>query len=41
MNEESVKQIELLKTIQQIGSRVEKRHAKVDSTLLIKEDRER
>ena len=39
--EERVKQVELMKTIQQIESRAEKRHTKVDSTLLIREDRER
>ena len=39
--EERVKQVELLKTIQQISSRAEVRHTKVDSTLLIREDRER
>jgi hypothetical protein len=39
--EERVKQIELMKTIQQINSRAEKRHIKADSTLLIREDRER
>jgi hypothetical protein len=39
--EERVKQVELMKTIQQIGSRAEKRNTKTDSTLLIREDRER
>jgi hypothetical protein len=39
--EERVKQVELMKTIQQIGSRAEKRNTQVDSTLLIREDRER
>jgi hypothetical protein len=39
--EERVKQIELMKTLQQIESRVEKRKTKTDSTLLIREDRER
>ena len=39
--EERVKQIELLKTIQQIESRAEKRKTKADSTILIREDRER
>jgi hypothetical protein len=39
--EERVKQVELMKTIQQIGSRAEKRHTEADSTLLIREDRER
>jgi hypothetical protein len=39
--EERVKQIELLKTLQQIESRAEKRKTKTDSTILIREDRER
>jgi hypothetical protein len=39
--EERVKQVELMKTIEQIESRAEKRRTKVDSTLLIREDRER
>ena len=39
--EERVKQVELIKTIQQIESRAEKRNTKSDSTLLIREDRER
>ena len=39
--EERVKQIELLKTIQQIESRAEKRKTEADSTILIREDRER
>jgi len=39
--EERVKQIELVKTLQQIESRVEKRKTKTDSTILIREDRER
>jgi hypothetical protein len=39
--EERVRQVELMKTIQQIGSRAEKRHTEADSTLLIREDRER
>ncbi len=39
--EERVKQVELMKTIQVIESRAEKRNTKVDSTLLIREDRER
>ncbi len=39
--EERVKQIELMKTIQQIESRAEKRKTKTDSTILIREDRER
>ena len=39
--EERVKQIELMKTIQQIESRAEGRKTKTDSTILIREDRER
>ena len=39
--EERVKQIELVKTIQEIQSRAEKRKTNVDSTILIREDRER
>ena len=39
--EERVKQIELMKTLQQIESRAEKRKTKTDSTLLIRADRER
>ena len=39
--QERVKQLELLNTIQQISSRAEKRNTKTDSTLLIREDRER
>jgi hypothetical protein len=39
--EERVKQVELMKTIQQIDSRADKRTTKADSTLLIREDRER
>jgi hypothetical protein len=39
--EERIKQIELLKTIQEIESRAEKRKTKADSTCLIREDRER
>jgi len=39
--EERVKQVELMKTIKQIESRAEKRTTKADSTLLIREDRER
>ncbi|MCW4007313.1 MAG: antitoxin [Candidatus Bathyarchaeota archaeon] len=39
--EERVKQIELLKTLQEIEKRAEKRKTKTDSTLLIREDRER
>ena len=39
--EERVKQIELLKTIQQIETRAENRKTKTDSTILLREDRER
>jgi len=39
--EERVKQIELVKTIQEIESRAEKRKTNTDSTILIREDRER
>ena len=39
--EERVRQIELLKTLKQIESRAEKRKTKADSTILIREDRER
>ena len=39
--EQRVKQVELMKTIKQIESRAEKRNTKSDSTLLIREDRER
>lgn len=39
--EERVKHIELVKTVEEVGSRAEKRQVKVDSTALIREDRER
>jgi hypothetical protein len=39
--EEKIKHLELLKTLQEIEPRAEKRHAKIDSTTLIREDRER
>jgi predicted transcriptional regulator len=39
--EERIKQIELMKTLQEIEQRAEKRKTKTDSTLLIREDRER
>ena len=39
--EERVKQIELVKTIQQIETRAENRKTETDSTILIREDRER
>ena len=38
---ERIKQIELMKTLQEIESRAEKRKTKIDSTTLIREDRER
>jgi hypothetical protein len=38
---ERIKQIELMKTLQEIESRAEKRKTKIDSTILIREDRER
>jgi len=39
--EERIKHLELLKTLERIEPRAEKRHAKIDSTTLIREDRER
>ena len=39
--EERVKQVELIQTIQQINSRAQKRNTQADSTILIREDRER
>jgi hypothetical protein len=39
--EERVKQIELIKKIQEIESRSDKRKINTDSTILIREDRER
>jgi hypothetical protein len=39
--EQRVKQVELIKTIKQIESRAKQRTTKADSTLLIREDRER
>ena len=39
--EQRVKQMELVKTIQEIETRAEKRTITVDSTILIREDRER
>jgi hypothetical protein len=39
--EERVRNLELEKTLEEIGSRAEKRRVKVDSTILIREDRER
>jgi hypothetical protein len=38
---ERVKQIELLKTLEEMDSQPEKRKTKIDSTTLIREDRER
>jgi hypothetical protein len=39
--EERVKQMELMKTIQEIETKAEKRQVKTDSVILIREDRER
>jgi hypothetical protein len=39
--EERVRNLELEKTLEEVGSRAEKRRVKVDSTILIREDRER
>ena len=39
--EERVKHLELIKTIEEIRLRAEKRRVKTDSTWLIREDRER
>jgi hypothetical protein len=39
--EERVRQVELIKTIQEIDSRQNKPKIKIDSTQLIREDRER
>ena len=39
--EERVRQMELLKTLEEIESRAEKRKTISDSTILIREDRER
>ena len=38
--EERVRQMELMKTLQEIEPRAEKRRTKVDSTILIRENRE-
>jgi hypothetical protein len=38
---ERVRHLELIKAIQEIEPRAEKREVKVDSTILIREDRER
>jgi len=39
--EERVKHLKLIKDIEEIEARAEKRRVKVDSTVLIREDRER
>jgi hypothetical protein len=39
--EERVKQMELMKTLQEIETKTEKRQVKTDSVILIREDRER
>ncbi len=39
--EQRVKQIEMIKTIQEIGNRAKSRKTNIDSTALIREDRER
>jgi predicted transcriptional regulator len=39
--EERVRDLELQRALQEIGSRAEKRRVKIDSTGLIREDRER
>jgi len=39
--EARVKQVEMLKTLEEIEKRAEKRKTKVDSAVLIREDRER
>jgi len=39
--EQRVRNLELQKTLEEIGVRAEKRRAKIDSTTLIREDRER
>jgi hypothetical protein len=39
--EERIKQIELMKTLQEVELRAEKRKTRTDSTALIREDRER
>lgn len=39
--EQRVRNLELQKTLEEIGARAEKRCAKIDSTTLIREDRER
>ncbi len=37
---ERIEQMELMKTLQEIESRAEKRKTEIDSTILIREDRE-
>jgi hypothetical protein len=39
--EQRVRNLELQKTLEEVGIRAEKRRAKIDSTTLIREDRER
>ena len=39
--EQRVRNLELQKTLKEVGARAEKRRAKIDSTTLIREDRER
>jgi predicted DNA-binding protein len=39
--EARVKQVEMLKTLEEIEKRADKRQTKVDSAILIREDRER
>ena len=39
--EERVKQVELMKTLNEIQAKAERRKTKTDSTVLIREDRER
>jgi len=39
--EERVRQMELMKTLQEIETKAEKRRVKIDSVILIREDRER
>ena len=39
--EERVKQMELMKTLQEIENKAQKRQVKADSVILIREDRER
>jgi predicted DNA-binding protein len=39
--EEKIKHLELLKTLKEIEPRAKKRQTKIDSTTLIREDRER